>query len=83
MNISKFTKKSIEAVNNCDTLIIGGTSLTVYPAAGIINYFKGKNLIIINKSKVEINKLSHINIIEVNDNIGKICDKLNKMLGDE
>lgn len=74
---------AIEAVNNCDTLIIGGTSLTVYPAAGIINYFKGKNLIIINKSKVEINKLSHINIIEVNDNIGKICDKLNKMLGDE
>ena len=74
---------AIDSINKCDTLIIGGTSLTVYPAAGLINYFQGKNLIILNKSKVEINKLTHLNIIEINENIGKVCEDLNRMLGDE
>lgn len=41
---------SISAIANADTLIIGGTSLVVYPAAGLINYFNGKNLVIINMS---------------------------------
>ena len=35
----------------CDTLIIVGTSLTVYPAAGFIRYFRGKNLVVINKQE--------------------------------
>lgn len=42
---------AINAIANADTLIIGGTSLAVYPAAGFINYFNGKNLIVINKSE--------------------------------
>lgn len=37
------------AISQCDTLIIGGTSLTVYPAAGLINYYNGNRLILINK----------------------------------
>ncbi|MGN0805406.1 MAG: NAD-dependent protein deacylase, partial [Candidatus Coproplasma sp.] len=41
---------SINAISRADTLIIGGTSLAVYPAAGLINYFTGKHLVIINKS---------------------------------
>ena len=41
---------SISAIANADTLVIGGTSLVVYPAAGLINYFNGKNLVIINMS---------------------------------
>jgi len=41
---------SIEAIRDADTLIIGGTSLTVYPAAGLLNYFRGNNLVLINKS---------------------------------
>ncbi len=41
---------ALDAIENADTLIIGGTSLVVYPAAGFVNYFKGKNLVIINKS---------------------------------
>lgn len=41
---------SIMAIKNADTLIIGGTSLTVYPAAGLIDYFHGENLILINKT---------------------------------
>lgn len=40
---------AIEAIKNADTLIIGGTSLVVYPAAGMVNYFRGKNLVLINK----------------------------------
>ena len=40
---------AIGAIADADTLIIGGTSLAVYPAAGFIRYFKGKNLIVINK----------------------------------
>lgn len=41
---------AVNAISNADTLIIGGTSLVVYPAAGLINYFRGNNLVIINMS---------------------------------
>ena len=41
---------AIKAISEADTLIIGGTSLIVYPAAGLINYFQGHNLVLINKS---------------------------------
>lgn len=40
---------AIKYISNCDLLIVAGTSLTVYPASGFIRYFKGKNLVIINK----------------------------------
>lgn len=43
-------RKSIEAISRADTLIIGGTSLVVYPAAGFIDHFRGKHLVVINKS---------------------------------
>ena len=43
---------SIRAISEADTLIIGGTSLVVYPAAGLINYFKGNKLVLINKSEL-------------------------------
>ena len=43
-------RKSIQAIQNADMLIIGGTSLVVYPAAGFIDYFNGKYLVLINKS---------------------------------
>lgn len=43
-------RKSIQAISEADMLIIGGTSLVVYPAAGFIDYFNGKYLVLINKS---------------------------------
>ena len=43
-------EKSIRAIAEADTLIIGGTSLVVYPAAGFIDYFRGRYLVVINKS---------------------------------
>ena len=42
---------AIRAIASADTLIIGGTSLVVYPAAGFIDYFHGKHLVVINKSE--------------------------------
>ena len=42
-------QRSVELIRAADTLIIGGTSLNVYPAAGLVDYFSGKNLVVINK----------------------------------
>ncbi len=42
--------KSISAIRNADVLIIGGTSLTVYPAAGLVQYYRGNKLVVINKT---------------------------------
>ena len=41
---------AIEAIRHAEVLIIGGTSLTVYPAAGLIDYYEGRKLVLINKS---------------------------------
>lgn len=43
-------RDSISFISQADTLIIGGTSLVVYPAAGLIDYFRGKHLVVINRS---------------------------------
>lgn len=60
---------AVKAIENADTLIIGGTSLAVYPAAGLINYFKGKNLVLINKSKTPYDDRASLVIY---DSIGKV-----------
>jgi len=54
-------------------LIIGGTSLTVYPAAGFIDYFRGKNLVLLNKSETPADKKASLVIREP---IGKILGSL-------
>ena len=41
--------KSVHAIRNADMLIVGGTSLTVYPAAGLIQYYRGNRLVLINR----------------------------------
>ena len=53
--------EGIRIISEADTLIVGGTSLTVYPAAGMIHYFKGKNLIIINRDHLNVNCTLQIN----------------------
>ena len=40
---------AVEEISKADTLIIGGTSLNVYPAAGLIDYFRGENIVVVNK----------------------------------
>lgn len=51
---------AIKDISEADCLIVGGTSLTVYPAAGLIHYFNGDNIILINKSKTEYDKYAKI-----------------------
>ena len=48
---SKTIEDAVTAITSADTLIIGGTSLVVYPAAGFIDYFRGKHLVLINKAE--------------------------------
>lgn len=48
---SSTIQNSVEAISHADMLIIGGTSLVVYPAAGFIDYFRGKHLVLINKAE--------------------------------
>lgn len=50
---SEVVRKAIEEISKADTLIVAGTSLTVYPAASFIEYFKGKHLIVINKEYMQ------------------------------
>ena len=55
---------AVHAIANADTLIIGGTSLVVYPAAGLIDYFNGKNLVLINKSETSADRRADLVIHE-------------------
>ena len=51
LNMEVFDQ-AISAIQQADTLIVGGTSLVVYPAAGLLQYFKGKHLVVINKQAI-------------------------------
>ena len=69
---------SIADISQADTLIIGGTSLIVYPAAGLINYFRGKNLILINKSTTSADSKADLVIHEaIGKVLGQAVDNLN------
>ncbi|MDR2799565.1 MAG: NAD-dependent protein deacylase, partial [Bifidobacteriaceae bacterium] len=63
-----------EYIKSADTLIIAGTSLTVYPAASLIYFFSGKNLVLINKSVT--NADSNANLL-FNDSVAKVFEKIN------
>ena len=64
---------AIDAISNADTLIIGGTSLVVYPAAGLINYFKGENLVLINKSQTSCD---HKATLVIHQPIGQVLGQI-------
>lgn len=65
-------KRSVSHIRNADMLIIGGTSLTVYPAAGLIDYYTGNKLVLINKSVTSRDKQADL----------VICDSIGKVLGE-
>ena len=65
--------KSVQYISNADVLIIGGTSLNVYPAAGFINYFRGSKLVIINKAATSADKNADLVISEP---IGEVLGSL-------
>lgn len=55
---------AVDAIASADTLIVGGTSLVVYPAAGLIQYFRGNNLVLINKSETQYDSKANLVIHE-------------------
>ena len=65
--------EAIMQISNCDTLIVGGTSLTVYPASGLIRFYKGNKLILINKDKTPYDKLANF---VINDSLGNVFKNL-------
>jgi NAD-dependent deacetylase len=72
---------AIDAIARAKMLIIGGTSLTVYPAASFINYFRGKNLVVINESEIGVRKAENTVIIKAK--IGEVFRHLADLQGIE
>ncbi|HHZ01501.1 MAG TPA: NAD-dependent protein deacylase [Tissierellia bacterium] len=70
---SDILEKSIMYIEKADVLIVGGTSLIVYPAAGLINYFNGSKLILINKSSTQMDYKADL---VIKDSIGKVFEYL-------
>lgn len=64
---------AVEAISSADTLIIGGTSLVVYPAAGFINFFKGRYLVVVNKSPTPADERANL---VINEPIGEVFSRL-------
>lgn len=65
--------RSLAAISKADTLIIAGTSLSVYPAAGMIDYFSGKSLVIINKTETPRDKYANL---VIHDSFGEVMRKI-------
>ena len=67
-------KKAVSYISQADVLIIGGTSLTVYPAAGLIDYYRGKKLVLINRDVTPMDSRADL---VVSGKIGEIFSELN------
>ena len=64
--------RAIKEISECDTLIIGGTSLSVYPAASYVNYFNGDNLIVINRDIIRNVRAN----LQINASISEVFEQL-------
>ena len=64
---------SVKAIQNADLLIVAGTSLTVQPASSLINYFKGKNLVLINRDATMYDYKADL---VINDSLGKVFEEV-------
>ena len=65
--------EAVKDISNADMLIVGGTSLNVYPAAGLIRYYKGNKLVLINKSATQYDKSADLVISDaIGDVLGSI-----------
>lgn len=66
-------ENSIAAIEQADLLIIGGTSLNVYPAAGLLRYYQGRELVVINRDATPADRTASLILRE---KIGEVLDKL-------
>ena len=71
----EIVNKSIKAISEADVLIIAGTSLTVYPASGLINYFRGSKLVLINR---DITPFDNRADIVIHESLGKVFSEIDK-----
>lgn len=69
----KTIQDAVSYISNADVLIIGGTSLAVYPAAGLIDYYRGNKLILINKSTTPMD--ARANLV-INGSIGEVLSQV-------
>lgn len=69
----RIMNESVQCISEADLLIIGGTSLVVYPAAGLINYYRGSRLVLINKSATAMDGRADL---VINDSIGQVFSKI-------
>ena len=65
--------EAVSKISEADLMIVGGTSLTVYPAAGLIDYFRGNNLVLINKAPTHADRKAKI---VINEPIGEVLSSL-------
>ena len=66
-------ENSVKVIHNADMLIVAGTSLTVYPAAGLIRYYRGKKLVLINRDETPYD--SYADLV-IHDSLGNVFSKL-------
>ena len=71
----KTLEQSVRYISQADMLIVGGTSLTVYPAAGLIDYYRGKKLVLINKSVTPMDDRADL---VINEPIGAVFERFLK-----
>ncbi|MBR1863758.1 MAG: NAD-dependent protein deacylase [Ruminococcus sp.] len=65
--------EAVHEISTCDTLIIAGTSLTVYPAAGMVRYFRGRDLVLINRDPTPMDDMCSL---VIHDKVGEVLDKI-------
>ena len=65
---------AVRAIENADTLIVAGTSLTVYPAAGMLRYFSGDHLVLINRDETP---MDHLASLVIRDKVGEVLEGIN------
>lgn len=68
---------AVHIIRKADLLIVGGTSLVVYPAAGLLNYFSGKHLVLINKDSTSYDDRAEL---VIHDSLGKVFAEIDKVL---
>ncbi len=73
----KIMNESIKLISNSDLLIVIGTSLTVYPAASLVDFYKGKNLVIINRDDTNYNNKA---TLVINKDIKEVFEELDRRL---
>lgn len=69
----EIVSKAVDYISKADLLIVAGTSLTVYPASGLINYFRGDNLVLVNKDKTPYDSRADL---VINEPLGEVFSQI-------